>query len=355
MPEAEAPRHLAGTDEIAGCQLVDRIERVGFLHACRRDGQIEFERVAGDRRGLGEPASAAREPIEFGDDRRDDRWRDLRAATRAMNASGSATGELQHVERIAAARAIELLQLCRARGVHQLVCGDLRQRAQLDTADRVALGSGSHDGRRESPIDLTGAKRRRDQDRCLRRAAKEVGNELDRGAVGPVEVLQHQDHRLGPGEPLDQVAQGMVCAKALGRGGRPGRPRRERAKRGEHARYLREILRGKPAERARLERAEVFVQSVDHEPERQFLLELGCAAAQRETAATLGAPDQLIEQRGLPDAGLPGDEHDSRGARDRLLEQLLGEVLLVLSAHDGRCGRRHGVPDMPAYKIRVLP
>ena len=124
--------------------------------------------------------------------------------------------------------------------------------------------------------------------------------------------------------------------EALGGGGRPRGARLQRTQCGEHTRDLREILGRETAEGLGIERAEVLVESVDHQPKGQLALELGSAAAQREAASLLGPPGQLLQQRGLADAGLASDEGHARRARHRFVEQPLGELLLVLSAHQGR-------------------
>ena len=351
MAKAKAPRHLARPNEVAGGQLVDRVQRVLIVDTRRGHRQVELERVAGHRSGFRKAAGAPAEAVELGHDRRHHGRGHFAPVASAVIPAAPAR-QLQQVERVAPAGAVELLQLGGPRGVHQLSGGRRSEWAEVDTTHRVAADSGGRDGGLEPAVGLAGAKRPCHQHRRLRRTPEKVGNEFDGGPVGPVQVLEHEDQGLGPGEPLDQIAHGMVRAEALGRGCRTRRGLLERTQGGENAGDLRNVLRGQAAEGSRLERPQVLVESVHDEPERQLLLELGRAPPQREAAALFGAAGQLVEQRGLPNARLAHDEGHARCTRDRLLEQLPGHFLLVLSAHQARCGRRHAKSGGAAYPTR---
>ena len=112
--------------------------------------------------------------------------------------------------------------------------------------------------------------------------------ELERRAVGPVKIVEHEHQRLLHGQALHQFARRAVGAVALGRGGRLIRARVERPQRREHSAELAQRLGAQAVERAGGERFEVLVEGVDDQAEGQLALELGRAAPQREASALLG-------------------------------------------------------------------
>jgi hypothetical protein len=91
--------------------------------------------------------------------------------------------------------------------------------------------------------------------------------------------------------------------EALRRRIRPLRCRRQRAQRREDPGELAELVRGDAIEDPRIEGRQVGVEGVDHEPERQLLLELGAAAAQDQPPLRVGSPSELGEEERLPDPG----------------------------------------------------
>ena len=277
MTKAKAPRHLAGAHEIARGQLVDRVEGVPVVNTRGGHGQVEFERIPGHGRGLGEAASGSAEPVQLGHDRRHHGRGDLAFSASAVVPTSPAR-QLQEVERVAPAGPVKQLELGGARGVDELTSGRGRQGAELHTAHRATVDAGRRDGCLEPTVGLARAKRPRHQHRRLRRAAQQMGDELDGGAVGPVQVLEHEHQGLRSGQALDQVAHCVVSSEALGRGGGAGSGPLERAQGREHAGDLRHVLRGQAAEGSRLERCEVLVERIDDQPEGQLLLELRRAA-----------------------------------------------------------------------------
>src|SRR5215207_3960600 len=60
-------------------------------------------------------------------------------------------------------------------------------------------------------------------------------------------------------------------------------------------------------EASRLEAADVLVERVDEDPERQLVLQLRCAARQHEHAAALGARAELAQEPRLAEPRLPYD------------------------------------------------
>ena len=110
MAELERPRHDAGADDVALDQLVDQRECFGFVHPRGVDRHVEVEWVPGDRGGVTERPRLWRERLELGGDRRGDDggYRSLAVAdARSDSLRIAGPGELEHVERVAAARLVQ--------------------------------------------------------------------------------------------------------------------------------------------------------------------------------------------------------------------------------------------------------
>ena len=84
-----------------------------------------------------------------------------------------------------------------------------------------------------------------------------MGDQLERCAVGPVEVLEHEQDRLPGGEALEQLAHRVVDAEALG--GRGGLLHRvaQAVESGEDARELADAVAGESLVCLAVERREV--------------------------------------------------------------------------------------------------
>ena len=169
------------------------------------------------------------------------------------------------------------------------------------------------------------------------RSPQQVGGQLERGPVGPLDVVE--DERDGPrrSEALDQLPHRMVRAEPLS-GGRGLRPRAERAQRGKDARQLPLIVGGQPVEGVRLERGEVLVERVDHQAERQLTLELRGAARQGQEPGLVRPPQQRGHEARLADPRLSRDEDELRRSRTGLLEHLPEQLHLTFTTHEGPAG-----------------
>ena len=264
------------------------VERLRLLDACRRDRQVELERVAGYRRGLGEAASAAREPIELGDDRRHHGGRHFRRRGESRRTPvAPLTGELQHVERVAAARAVELLELGRAGGVHQLVCGERRQRAQLHTAHRC---------RRRLRRPRWPSRARGRPDPC--ETTPRPGPLPAAGGEGGGRRARSRRRRPSGGPRARGPSAGGRRAARSGRARRGARGSARRRWSARASRVRASEVRGTrprsprdPRTASRLNargssEPRYSSRASTTSPKGSSLLELGCAAAQRETAAT---------------------------------------------------------------------
>ena len=122
-------------------------------------------------------------------------------------------------------------------------------------------------------LKLSRARGRCDQHAGVGRPAQQRHEEIGRGGVGPVEVVEDEHERLGGGELLQQHAYSAVGAIALVEGRRQGHRRV-----GEGRKQLSELgadSRIEPLEAAGVEPFDVVLERVDEDPERQVLLELG--------------------------------------------------------------------------------
>jgi len=99
-----------------------------------------------------------------------------------------------------------------------------------------------------------------------------VQDQLDRGVVCPVQVVQQQDDGLLAAEELEQAAQRAVIAKALGRAGAGGGLRRAAGSRGGKHRAEVAAERGHAAG---VHRRDVVVEGVDYHSEGNVALVLG--------------------------------------------------------------------------------
>ena len=127
-----------------------------------------------------------------------------------------------------------------------------------------------------------------------------------------MQVVERQQQGLLRGEQLEQPADPFVQAEALLRGGRrrgdlvrgEGRERRGEGAEGG----LPE--RGQPASRLR---GEVVVERRPERPEGQLVLELRGLPLQDQVAALGGVRAEPVQQAGLADAGLAGEQDRARG------------------------------------------
>ena len=185
------------------------------------------------------------------------------------------------------------------------------ERDALDARDALELGE--QRPQRVAAVQLVGAVGDDQAQRLLARAAHEEGEEVARGGVRPVDVLeQEQDRRVAP-EPLEQRQQRLeepaLARAVLLVGGLAGRGAAE----------LRQQLPQRVAGRGREVGHELGAVAGDR-PQRGderrvgdlHAAELQAVAAQDVRLARARARLELGEQAGLADAGLAADE-DHRG------------------------------------------
>ena len=218
---------------------------------------------------------------------------------------------------------------------------------------------GARECRRQPLGQLPGPHRDREQHRRGRRPLEQSAEQLDRGRVGPVDVVEDEHERPRRCEELQQLADCAVAAVALVLGG--GRAARvEAGERGEDGRKLRPDLWLELVEAPRLDAADVLVEGVDEDPERQLLLELRRRARQHEVIAFVRASRKLREEPRLADPRLADELDHGRRPLVELRQGAVERFELRSAPHEllGHLGhRRLLAPDdtsgQAAREIRV--
>ena len=183
-----------------------------------------------------------------------------------------------------------------------------------------------------------GAQREDEEVGGARGAAQEVQHELDRGVVGPVQVVEEERDGLLAPEHLEQGAQRAVAAEPLagadggGTGVHGGRGGGE--DRGE--------VGAGGLDPAGVQGGDVVVEGVDHEAEGHVALVLGRAAVEHEQAGLVGPGVHGVEQRALADAGLAEHGEDAAAA---ILDGSMASAAAASSR--SRPSRRPGASFMP--------
>jgi hypothetical protein len=148
-----------------------------------------------------------------------------------------------------------------------------------------------------------------------------VGDELQRGIVGPVQVVEREHHASARAQGLQQRADRAVGLEALvlqaagGGTGEAVQPRDDR-------RELGGLVANQALEAIGAQRRGVIAERVDRHRERQILLQLGGTAREHEMAERIGPRAELADQARLADAGLAADRQDRRAAGLELRERL---------------------------------
>ena len=294
--------------ESGGQQAVEQLQRGAVVELRRGRGEIGLERIARHRGALEQPPRARVERSQLAVDRLGDRSRQVRDRPRAH--------ELLDVERVAAALAQDRVALG---GGH--VRADQRQRVDRVQRPEIepqhrALPLRGAEALGQQRGDLGAAHRDRDQHAGAGRASQQRHQQLQRGRIGVVHVVQREHQRLRGREPAEQLEHGAMRAVALG-----GEHRRGGLEIGERREYAGELRRLQAAQAACVERSQVRVERVDERAVGQVALELGGPAREHEHPAAAGVVLQRAQQARLADPGLARDGDDRRDTGLQLVER----------------------------------
>ena len=204
-------------DQVEIQQVVERVQALRLataLRSRRRDPARTARRRRPRRRGTrataaesdssspaiapltaaGRPPSTHRLPVESGG-----------------QLVGGRPPELLQIERVAAAVAIDR----RHRLAHRPGPAAAPPPASLSCCSSSLLTGGVATAADEALVRLAGPEAERQQDRRIRLAADQRRDQLDRGAVAPVQVVEHQHERLPVGDQPEQAPDGAVGPVAL--------------------------------------------------------------------------------------------------------------------------------------------
>jgi hypothetical protein len=155
---------------------------------------------------------------------------------------------------------------------------------------------------------LDGSERHDEEVGGAGRPAQGVQDPFERRLVGPVQVVEDQGQRGGPGKLLEEVAQGAVQPEAL------GRRHRRRARPCDGRQHLGE-LGGQGGDAGGVQHPDGVVERVHGQAEGDVALLLGGAAAQHEQARVGRGGEERLEQGRLADPRLARDGDEARRAR----------------------------------------
>ena len=314
----ESAGDVRRADEVESQQLVERLERRRRRNSGGGRRQLGLERVAGHRRPFeDEPASprAGRAP------RRAPRRRSVgpallrarrraprgRSARRGRSSGRAARGrtDCRHSPRRAPPSAASAAAPTSSRASARVsVPSSERSSTPARWARSSADASRSDSCRgRTATASSTGA--------AGGRWSRAPSSSTEAGSAQWTSSRISTSGRVARGAPAARGRRGGCGSARAGRAG--ARPESKPGERREDGRQLRPDLQAELVEALRLEPADVLVECVDEDPEREILLELRRRARQHEVTAFVRASRELREEPRLADPRL-SDELD-RGRR----------------------------------------
>ena len=294
VPEAEPSRAIGGPHEVGHQQGVERRERGLLCQAGGGRGLPDVERVPGDRCALCECPGLGRKRGDLTGERRRNAARHPRADRRRGRRRPLACRAAQRlqVEGVAAALLVE----ARARGPpeagrQQRIGGLRRERPELERPGRAVAA-----GRPEGVLEGRRAARPRgeaEQHAASRAPVEQERDDVGRGRVGPVDVVEQEGHGAVGGPALEQRPHraGHPVALHGGRGRHAGGPAHLRQRDGQ----VRELLRREARESGRADLVDAPPEHVGPEGEGHVALQLRGPAGQHEVPALRRPPPELAE------------------------------------------------------------
>jgi hypothetical protein len=192
-------------------------------------------------------------------------------------------------------------------------------------------------------VQVVGAVRRHDHDGLVDEAREEVAQQVSAGPVGPVQVLQHEQQRARTGQFADEAGdrleqlQPAVVGRLRG-GAVRQRPSEVGALAGRRHHRQRTRTTGQQAGECRVGRGlrgerrigRHRPQQVDEGQVREAdVAEVDAVPRQHAHAPFGGAGGELVEQPGLADTGVTGQQDGGRAAGHRAVDvrQQAGELV----------------------------
>ena len=291
-------------------------------------GQQVVVEPATDREHAQEPLRTVGKPLDPEHQRVAQRPGEGAAAVEARSQ------ELLHEQRVALRARVEAFhQLGCRRGAEDVAqrAGQLvtRQRRELDPAHaRIALQLGKQWAERMAAVQLVEPIRGHDEHALVKEAPRQVGQERAGGAVGPMDVLQHEQDGGALAQVVQQREDGLeqsTLGARVAAGGGPIAQRRHEGSElgarggGEGLERCVTVPRQRPKRRQERSVGKLAVAEVD------------ALAGERVATAFSGAGDKLGHQPGLAHPGVACHESEGGGARfgvrERRLE--LGQLCLA--------------------------
>ena len=311
----------------------------------RREG-LE-RRLEPEDRGLPQHSTRGRrQRIEATADRLAHRVGNAKAALRRarvlLAARAQQLGDLDDEERVAAGRAVHGGDQGPRRRRPVAANEQARHLVGGEAAERDAVRDARHGGeqlrRSGRRRELGLAVRPEEQHACVAQLTRDVVEQQQRLAVRPVQVVKHYDERLDVARAAHQRRDRVEQAEARGLAVVAVVDRRLLVA-GESRRETRELERCRSGELAHaLDRAmpDHPAQHLDPRPVRGR--PLGLVAASPRDAVLQHLGDQALDDAGLADARLAGDEHAARPSRLGVGERA-GEKPQLVLAPDERAAR----------------
>ncbi len=190
-------------------------------------------------------------------------------------------------------------------GAHQRPHVGAGQRIEMHPGDVGQPGPDAQRGvQRVAPVQVVGAIADHQPDRCRETPGHQQGEQVARGVIGPVGVLDHDQDAAPVGHPAERGVHSLGQQSRTGGGPHLGARRRAGEQLGQGGMSVGDLAD---------QLGSGLVQGADQLGERQvgqIGAGLGDAMADRnQTAGRLGVADHVAQQPGLADAGVTG-QHD---------------------------------------------
>ncbi|MGA2513068.1 MAG: hypothetical protein ABSG37_05570 [Candidatus Limnocylindrales bacterium] len=267
---------------------------------------------------------------------------DLTQRVGQLVAGGACGQQLLGIEGVALRPAVDPLDEVEARlGAkyagqlgRQLIAVKARQFEPLHATRPLEFGEHTQQG--VSAVQLVAAICGEYQAPALPEGADEIGQQIQRGPVRPVEILDDQHERTLGGEPREE-ARAKLEEATLGRAAGPVERLRRLAQGGHEANELRPAGPEELLERRRRELRGEAPQRLHEWRERECALgELDTSSRQRAESVRAGRPDARLNEPGLSDTGLAGDQDGRRAALQGRSERGAHAVEFCLAADEDR-------------------